>query len=74
MNGEWREQKKTEEREKLTPGTQRIAVDFILPVLNSNLLRKKDHSSFRGTVGPRAWFQTHQTQYRRRVDDPSSMA
>ena len=60
-------------RRKPTPRAQRVAVDFILAVLNNSLLRQKDHSSFRGTVGSCTRFQAHQAQQGGRIYDPSSV-
>ena len=65
--------KQIRKRQRPTPRTKCVAVDFILAVLNSNLLRQKDHSSFRGTVGSCTRFQAHQAQHGGRVNDPSSV-
>ena len=62
------------ETEILTPWAERIAMNLVYPVLDSNLFCEQDHRSFGRTIGTRTRLQAHQAQHRGRVYNPSSVA
>ena len=49
-------------------------MNLITPILNRHLLRQQHHRALARAIRARARFQTHESQHRRRVDDPAPVA